>query len=79
MLQVKDWLHRIIDPAHTQNNGGSSKGPDSSCAPLCRAHHMEYDNGREAFEEKYGIDMAREAAIHWEIFTLLEGQSGSQR
>src|SRR5690349_14876358 len=34
-----------IDPAHTENNGTSSKGPDSSCAPLCRRHHLVYDLG----------------------------------
>lgn len=49
------------DPAHTQNNGMSSKGPDSSCVPMCRKHHLEYDAGREAFEKKYGIDMKAKA------------------
>jgi hypothetical protein len=50
------------EAAHTQNNGMGSKGPDSSCAPLCRKHHREYDSGREAFEAKYGIDMKQLAA-----------------
>lgn len=53
--------NKLTDPAHTQNNGMSSKGPDSSCAPLCRKHHREYDANREAFEEKYGIDMKAKA------------------
>jgi len=57
-----------IDPAHTQNNGTSSKGPDSSCAPLCRKHHDEYDAGREAFEKKYGVDMKALAAEHYERY-----------
>ena len=51
-----------IDPAHTDsNNGMSSKAADSSCAPLCRYHHVEYDAGRENFEAKYDIDMSVEA------------------
>lgn len=53
------------DPAHTVNNGMGSKGPDSSCAPLCRKHHREYDAGREAFENKYGVDMKKIAAQNW--------------
>lgn len=53
------------DPAHTVNNGTSSKGPDSSCAPLCRTHHREYDAGRLAFEHKYKIDMKAIAAQYY--------------
>lgn len=53
------------DPAHTQNNGMGSKGPDSSCAPLCRKHHREYDAGRKAFERKYQINMRQEAQWWW--------------
>lgn len=52
----------LTDSAHTQNNGMRSKGPDSSCAPLCRKHHREYDAGREAFEEKYAVSMSAIAA-----------------
>ena len=55
----------LIDPAHTENNGMSSKGPDSSCVPLCREHHREYDAGREAFEKKYGVDMKALAAEYY--------------
>jgi hypothetical protein len=54
----------LCDPAHTENNGMRSKGPDSSCVPLCRTHHMEYDAGRKAFELKYGLDM-RALAKWW--------------
>jgi hypothetical protein len=53
------------EAAHTQNNGMGSKGPDSSCAPLCSKHHREYDAGRKAFEEKYNIDVKRHAADFW--------------
>jgi hypothetical protein len=56
------------DPAHTENNGMSSKGPDSSCAPLCRLHHREYDAGRVAFEAKYNVDMKAVARRHWERY-----------
>lgn len=61
------------DPAHTANNGMRSKGPDSSCAPLCRDHHREFDAGRKAFEEKYGIDMKVAAAAHWLLYRIAEG------
>lgn len=53
------------DPAHTKNNGMSSKGPDSSCVPLCRKHHLEYDAGRKKFEKKYSVDMKTIAAQYW--------------
>lgn len=61
-------LKGACDPAHTENNGMRSKGRDSSCAPLCRVHHREYDSGRVAFEQLYGLDMQREAAIWWKSF-----------
>ncbi len=66
-----NWRWFNCDPCHTENNGMRSKGRDSSCAPLCRVHHQEYDAGRKAFEERYGIDMQREAAVWfaaWKIF-----------
>lgn len=53
------------DPAHTENNGMWSKGPDSSCAPLCRLHHQEYDAGRADFELRYNVDMKATAAKYW--------------
>jgi hypothetical protein len=56
------------DPAHTENNGMRSKGPDSSCAPLCRQHHEEYDRGRKAFEVKYDVDMKQAAKAFWFLF-----------
>lgn len=62
----------FVDPAHTENNGMSSKGPDSSCAPLCRQHHLEYDANREAFETKYAVDMKAIAAQYYQQW-LSEG------
>lgn len=59
---VCGWLK--CDAAHTENNGLSSKGPDSSCVPLCRDHHREYDSGRAAFEARRKRDM-REIAAKW--------------
>lgn len=56
------------EACHTQNNGMGSKGPDSSCAPLCHKHHMEYDSGRKAFEAGYGVDMKAIAAIWWQRY-----------
>lgn len=54
-----------VDPAHTENNGMNSKGPDSVCGPLCRLHHNEYDADREGFKKKYGISMQQVAAACW--------------
>ena len=71
---VRDWRHMVIDPAHTKNNGMCSKGPDSSCAPLCRAHHNEYDAGRDAFEKKYEVDMQIEAKAHYALFKIVGGE-----
>jgi hypothetical protein len=61
-------LWKTVEPAHTERNGMSSKGPDSSCAPLCRAHHREYDRNRKAFERLYGVDMRQLAKEHYEKF-----------
>jgi hypothetical protein len=77
------WYYRAAfqaghcDPAHTRNNGMRSKGPDSSCAPLCRGfespnHHDEYDAGRKAFVAKYGYDPEDEAAAHWTAWQILQ-------
>jgi len=61
------------EAAHTQNNGMRSKGPDSSCVPLCRKHHDEYDFGREAFEKKYCVDMKALAAEHYARYCAQTG------
>lgn len=61
-----------VDPAHTLNNGRSSKGGDDSCIPLCRHHHDEMDGRlntkivtKAAFAEKYGLDLAAIASEHY--------------
>lgn len=75
-----------IEAAHTENGGMSMKGPDSGCVPLCAGigspdHHGQYDGrvklpdgsvGKKAFERFYGIDMRREAAIHWKAFRIIQ-------
>ncbi len=58
----------LCDAAHTENNGMRSKGPDSSCVSLCRKHHVEYDRGRKAFEEKYEIDMRAAARASYDDY-----------
>ena len=45
-----------------------SKGPDSSCAPMCDQHHREYDAGREAFELKYAVNIKAVAAEHYVLY-----------
>ena len=58
----------LTQAAHTENNGMSSKGPDSSCAPLCCDHHAEYDAGRERFERRYLINMKNNARVCYERY-----------
>lgn len=67
---VSEWKYRIIDPCHTRNNGMRSKGDDGSCVPMCRCHHREYDSGRAAFELKYEVDMTKESAAHYALFSI---------
>lgn len=50
-----------------------SKGPDSSCASLCRKHHGEYDSGCEAFERKYGLNMKVIAAMQYMAYLKANG------
>jgi hypothetical protein len=72
------------DPAHTLNNGRSSKGPDSSCIPLCRYHHDEMD-GRLSirvttkiqFAAKYGLNLAEESAAHYTQYLLMKEKTES--
>lgn len=52
------------DPAHTENNGMSSKGRDSSCVPLYRDCHRAYDAGRREFELRHQVNMG-EVATYW--------------
>ena len=71
-----------IDPAHTEHGGMSQKGADSSCVPLCRAHHRQADGqdplpgglsrgaGKAAFEAFYGVALKREAQVWWLAFQI---------
>jgi hypothetical protein len=55
----------VSQAAHTENNGTSSKGLDSSCVPLCVMHHAEYDKGRKAFEARYSVDLLAIAKLYY--------------
>jgi hypothetical protein len=92
--KYKDWLKERncilksfwscegpIDPAHTVGNGRGSKGPDSSCVPLCRKHHDEMDGRlntqittKAKFAEKYEIDLAKESAAHYATYLIDTGK-----
>ena len=70
----RSFIYR--EASHTVNNGMKSKGPDSSCIPLCRYHHDEMDGRlstaittKKAFAKKYGLDLKREAATHYLAYT----------
>jgi hypothetical protein len=74
----------IVDPAHTINNGLASKGPDSSCIPLCRYHHDEMDGRlsiaittKKQFAAKYGLDLAQESTAHYAQYLLMKEKSRS--
>jgi hypothetical protein len=79
-----DWFidnGLVVDPAHTVNNGGASKGPDSSCVPLCRRHHDEMDGRlntkvvtKAQFAAKYKLDLAAIAAAH---FARYQAETGT--
>jgi len=78
------WRLAIIDPAHTLNNGFSSKGPDSSCIPLCRYHHDEMDGRlsaamttKEQFAAKYSLNLANESAAHYALYLRMEETDGT--
>ena len=73
-----------IDPAHTVNNGLATKGPDSSCIPLCRHHHDEMDGRlstqvttKKQFAAKYGLDLAEESAAHYALYLADEGENSA--
>jgi hypothetical protein len=54
--------------SHTENNGLSSKGADTSCVSLCPQHHTEYDRNRITFELKYDLVMKQQAAALYARF-----------
>ena len=73
---------RLSDPAHSGSDGGTSmKSSDSSCIPLCRMHHNQFDGqekcpsgevGRAAFIRYYGLpvdDIVAELNHEWTIRT----------
>ncbi|HET9304839.1 MAG TPA: hypothetical protein VFO46_02320 [Candidatus Sulfotelmatobacter sp.] len=73
--QIPKPLACLSDPCHTTNNGMSSKGPDSSCIPLCREHHVEQHNiGLVDFAREYDLDLKREAELHYEVYRASIGE-----
>lgn len=71
----KMWINSrglmACDPAHGPPNGKGSKGPDAGCVPLCRSHHEEQTRiGWKAFQETYGFDREREAAVWFAAFKI---------
>lgn len=65
----------LIDPAHGPVNGMRSKGDDCEAIPLCRLHHTEqHAIGWPAFEARYGVECAKEAATHYVAFLLVSGR-----
>jgi hypothetical protein len=67
----------VSQAAHVVNNGASSKGPDSTCVPLCCKglnHHAEFDSGKKAFERKYGVNMREVAAMYFARWKQETGQ-----
>jgi hypothetical protein len=65
--------------AHTEHNGMASKGPDSSCVPLCPRHHDELDGrrqlsiggiGKQDFLRLYQVDLKAAAAAYFRQWQL---------
>lgn len=49
--------------AHVTPRGmGGAHGDKKDVVPLCPTHHREQEEGTEAFEEKYSVDLTEEAA-----------------
>ena len=63
-----------IDPHHLIARGQrESKRNDFTAVSLCRLHHSEVEQiGLESFEEKYRINLWREAALLQSRFWALE-------
>lgn len=80
------WLHtrpcavcqdrsKNSDGAHCETNGMGSKAGDDKRLPLCRKCHMEQHRiGIPRFEEIYSIDMKLEAAAHWQVYRISQGE-----
>jgi hypothetical protein len=65
------------DPAHGPVNGGSSKGPDCECIPLCPLHHAEqHAIGWPAFEALHEINRLLIAVRWWAMFQILKQRKG---
>lgn len=73
---AKYYANMPCDPAHGPPAGMKVKGPDNDALPLCRPHHNEQTimvGGWKAFEAKYGIDRAKEAATHYSAYLIMTG------
>lgn len=69
---------RPSENAHSENDGKGRRGDFDTILPLCRKHHSELDagEGREAFEAKYELSLAEEAAklqAAWLVYAEREG------
>ena len=52
-----------IDPAHVRARGmGGVNSDKTQVVWMCRGHHGEQEGRTQAFEERYGVDLAAEAA-----------------
>ena len=68
-----------IEAAHTgKTNGRGSKSGDDTCVPLGKKHHDEMDGRlstvittKAQFAEKYGLDLANEAAAFYAMWLIV--------
>ncbi len=69
------YATRGIAACHTENNGMSSKGPDSGCVPLCSRCHAEYDANKKKFEREHlhgMLSLKDQAQASWRIWVKKE-------
>ncbi len=65
------YIASACDPCHGPVSGLGAKGEDAGCVPMCRTHHdLQHSIGWPAFEERFGFEREREAAVWWKAWQV---------
>lgn len=79
LLNADNLSRPISDPHHVRTRGAG--GDASDCVPLCRMHHSLLDSGGWGpltFEETFGIDLRRVAALLWAHSPMFAAEDDAQ-